>query len=270
MFSLTVCGLWPRDARFSFFCARSGGGSKAFSLVGLGGARFRAPLPVLIPRVKNGLPADACAPFGFARWAYLPSEPQAVLRCISGPARRSARDNPLNCQQRPLPRGAGAFVPPADIQRPFPLHGASHGGEVAERKARRFSAKQARRKSAALFLPAQSVISRSYFGFELRARADSPLSAVVSLRETRRGHRPALVVARLSAERSEPTKSGAMRGARRCRGRETLKATLGQFNNCLVLARRLAPPTGSPRCGSATLASLGAFPLAFRDGFRVS
>ena len=31
--------------------------------VGLGGARFRAPLdlPVLIPRVKNGLPADACA-----------------------------------------------------------------------------------------------------------------------------------------------------------------------------------------------------------------
>ena len=32
--SLTVCGLRPRDARFSFFCARSGGGLKAFSLSG--------------------------------------------------------------------------------------------------------------------------------------------------------------------------------------------------------------------------------------------
>ena len=56
----------------------------------------------------------------------------------AGPARRSAKDNPLNCQQRPLPRGAGAFVPPADLQRSFPLFGASHGGEAAERKARRF------------------------------------------------------------------------------------------------------------------------------------
>ena len=32
--SITVSGLRPRDARFSFFCARSGGGSKAFSLSG--------------------------------------------------------------------------------------------------------------------------------------------------------------------------------------------------------------------------------------------
>ena len=31
---ITVSGLRPRDARFSFFCARSGGGSKAFSLSG--------------------------------------------------------------------------------------------------------------------------------------------------------------------------------------------------------------------------------------------
>ena len=35
--------------------------------------------------------------------------------------------------------------------------------------------------------------------------------------------------------------------------------------NCLVLARRLAPPTGSPRCGSATLASLGAFRPRFKQ-----
>ena len=53
------------------------------------------------------------------------------------------------------------------------------GSAYAERKARRFSAKQARRKSAALFLPAQSAISRSYFRFEVRARADSPRFAAV-------------------------------------------------------------------------------------------
>ena len=42
LFSLTVCGLRPRDARFSFFCARSGGGLKAFSLSGREG-RDSAP-----------------------------------------------------------------------------------------------------------------------------------------------------------------------------------------------------------------------------------
>ena len=42
LFSLTVCGLRPRDARFSFFCARSGGVLKAFSLSGWEG-RDSAP-----------------------------------------------------------------------------------------------------------------------------------------------------------------------------------------------------------------------------------
>lgn len=56
----------------------------------------------------------------------------------------------------------------------LPTYGASHGGEAAERKARRFSAKQARRKSAALFLPAPSILNRPCICFELRARADSP------------------------------------------------------------------------------------------------
>lgn len=40
--SLTVSGLRPRDARFSFYCARSDGGSKVFSLSGWEG-RDSAP-----------------------------------------------------------------------------------------------------------------------------------------------------------------------------------------------------------------------------------
>ena len=46
---------------------------------------------------------------------------------------------------------------------------------------------------------AQSAISRSYFGFELRARADSPRFAAVCPCGARRGYRPALMVARCAA-----------------------------------------------------------------------
>lgn len=55
--SLTVCGRCPRDARLISFTRVLVVGQRLFS-VGLGGARFRAPLdlPVLLPRVKNGLP----------------------------------------------------------------------------------------------------------------------------------------------------------------------------------------------------------------------
>ena len=70
---ITVCG-YRRETRVLFLLRAFWWWVKSFFSVGLGGARFRAPLdlPVLIPRVKNGLPA--------------------------GSARRSARDKPFKCQ----------------------------------------------------------------------------------------------------------------------------------------------------------------------------
>ena len=53
-----------------------------------------------------------------------------------------------------------------------------------------FSANKFARNPAALFLPAQSAISRSYFRFELRARADSPRFAAVCPCGARRGVAP--------------------------------------------------------------------------------
>ena len=69
---ITVSGLRPRDARFSFFSARSGGGLKAFSLSG-----------------REGL-----CPVGIAR----PYSSREKTAFPAGPARRCARDNPLKCQ----------------------------------------------------------------------------------------------------------------------------------------------------------------------------
>ena len=71
-------------------------------------------------------------------------------------------------------RGAGAFVPSADLQRSFPLHGASHGGEAADEERGGFGANKFARNPTAFFLPAPSALNRPCFGFELRARADSP------------------------------------------------------------------------------------------------
>ena len=129
-----------------------------------------------------------------------------------------------------------------------------------------FGANKFARNPVALFLPAQSVIIRFQFRFELRARADSPLY---------RGSLPL---------RGEATcgRSGGVRGAAMPRLFDS------DYHDCvsrccLGLARRLPAPSGSARCAppvarpsgdrcavggySATLAyRLGAFPLAFRGG----
>ena len=55
------------------------------------------------------------------------------------------------------------------------------------------------------------------------------------------------------------------RCAARSRQSDLESAAKDNSPNCLGLARRLAPPTGSPRCGSATLASLGAFRPRFKQ-----
>ena len=110
-----------------------------------------------------------------------------------------------------------------------------------------FGANKFARNPAALFLPAQSVISRSYFGFELRARADSPLPRHF---------------ARLRG-RGDLRSLWWWRGARRCRGKDPESAAEDKSVNCLALARRLASPApyglatlrlGYPRLRSAHFA----------------
>ena len=65
--------------------------------VGLGGASFLAPLdlPLLFPRASKRSPADACAPFGFALRANLPSE---TLRVSAVHFRTRA----ATCERRPF------------------------------------------------------------------------------------------------------------------------------------------------------------------------
>ena len=66
-------------------------------------------------------------------------------------------------------------MPPADLQRPFPLSGRVTAAKPPKEKRGGFGANKFARNPVALFLPAQSVIIRFQFRFELRARADSPL-----------------------------------------------------------------------------------------------
>ena len=136
-------------------------------------------LPVLIPRVKKRpsprdprgvvretTPSNAnkrrCTPTsvpfgspsarGYARGGCVcaPCRPSAAVSVVRGESRR--RSSTL----------AADFV------------GALRAVHMPKEK-RGFGANKFARNPAALFLPAQSAISRSYFRFELRARADSPL-----------------------------------------------------------------------------------------------
>ena len=99
--------------------------------------------------------------------------PMTPCSCVPHRARRfKAATSSLLC--RHTGRVTAAKQHPSGRLRRCPT-----GSAYAERKARRFSAKQARRKSAALFLPAPSVLNRPCFCVELRARADSPRFAAV-------------------------------------------------------------------------------------------
>ena len=139
----------PARRALLFLCARSGGGSKAFSLVGLGGASFLAPLdlPVLIPRVKNGLPADVCAQASSDRLRrlaslgpYLRVRPmgESSLRTASGSAVHFGTRAAL-CERQPLQmpinavaaRG-GCVCAPCRPSAAISAFGASHGGEAAD------------------------------------------------------------------------------------------------------------------------------------------
>ena len=198
--------------------------------VGLGGASRRAPLdlPVLIPRVKNALPRGTRAALCERQSPQLPTKAVAA-------------------------RGGCVCVPPADLQRPFPLHGASHGGEAADEERGGFGANKFARNPTALFLPAPSALNRPCFGFEVRARADSPLMRQLFRSAKRGGRLPALVVARGAPRVAAPSGDRyAVGGYSMPRQRDLESAAENMSANCLGLARRLAPPTGSARCASAT------------------
>ena len=147
--------------------------------VGLGGARFRAPLdlPVLIPRVKNGLPRGTRAASCERQTLQMPINAVAPpLACPSGRLRRGDI------------RGAGAFVPLPTFSGRFRYTGrvtaakqhpsgrlrrCPTGSAYADEERGGFGAIKFARNPTALFLPAPSALHRPCFGFELRARADS-------------------------------------------------------------------------------------------------
>ena len=207
---ITVCGLRPRDARFISFTRVLVVGQRLFS-VGSGGARFRAPLdlPVIIPRVKKRpsrrrLRALRVRPMG-----------ESSLRTASGSAvhfgtraalcERQPLQMPINAVAPPLAcpsgrlrrgdmRGAGAFVPSADLQRPIPLSGrvtaakqhpsgrlrrCPAGSAYAERKARRLAQTSSDRFAARLRLGAYPYgLAAVLLGYpRLSARRISPRAA---------------------------------------------------------------------------------------------
>ena len=122
--------------------------------------------------------------------------------------------------------------------------GGDAGGEAAQNRARRFSTKQACRKTAALGFPPPAGVAPYPLNQPLRGEV---------------GRWPALVVLRGAAMPRLFDSD--------CRGWIFIAASSSRGGSL----RSGHTPTGSARCASATLAyRLGAFPLAFRDGFRVS
>ena len=119
--------------------------------VGLGGARFRAPLdlPVLIPRVKK---------------RSSPRDPRGVMRETIPSTANKGRCRAGRVRLCPLPTFSGRFR----------FSGRVTASCDADEKRGGFGANEFARKPDALFSPAPSVQNRPCFCFELRARADSP------------------------------------------------------------------------------------------------
>ena len=91
--SLTVCGLWPRDARFSFFSARSGGGSKAFSLSGWEGL----------------CPVGFARPYSSREKRSPPRDPRGVVRETTPSNANKRRCRAGRVRSCPLPTFSGRF-----------------------------------------------------------------------------------------------------------------------------------------------------------------
>ena len=91
--SLTVCGLWPRDARFSFFCARSGGVLKAFSLSGWEGL----------------CPVGFARPYSSREKRSPPRDPRGVPRETIPSTANKGRCRAGRVRLCPLPTFSGCF-----------------------------------------------------------------------------------------------------------------------------------------------------------------
>ena len=111
-------------------------------------------LPVLIPRVKK---------------RPSPRDPRGVVRETTPSNANKCRCRAGRVRLYPLPTFSGRFR----------CSGRVTAAKPPKEKRGGFGANKFARNPAALFLPAQSAISRPYFRFELRARADSPRFAAV-------------------------------------------------------------------------------------------
>ena len=214
---------------------------KSFFSVGLGGARFRAPLdlPVLIPRVKNGLPRGTRAAFRERQSPQLPTKAVAARGgCVCAPCRPSAVVSATRGESR---RRSSTLA-------------AAFGGALR--------AVHMPTKSAAVSVLTSSPETPPRFSCPR-----NPLSVGLTLAlSCGRGlTRP------VSRQFAPAGRGGALPRIDGGAGRGEAEAVSSivtwkdNSRNCLALARRLAPPTGSPRCGSATLASLGAFRPRFKQ-----
>ena len=122
-------------------------------------------LPVLIPRVKK---------------RPSPRDPRGVVRETTPSNANKRRCRAGRVRLCPLPTFSGRFRFRGESRRRSSTLAAAFGGALRAVHMPTKSAALLRSitiagEIAALFLPAQSAISQSYFRFELRARADSPL-----------------------------------------------------------------------------------------------
>ena len=179
MSSLTVCGLrglrlFPlrsnRARRALLFLLRASWWWVNAFLCRVGRGFAPLDLPVLIPRVKK---------------RPSPRDPRGVVRETTPSNANKRRCRAGRVRLRPLPTFSGRFRCSGRVtaaKPPKEKRGGFGANKFARNPAPRVAAPSGDRYAvggSALFLPAQSAISRPYFRFELRARADSPRFAAV-------------------------------------------------------------------------------------------
>ena len=195
-------------------------------------------LPVLIPRVKK---------------RPSPRDPRGVVR----------ETTPSNANKRRCRAGRVRLCPLPTFSGRFRCSGRVTAAKPPKEKRGGFGANKFARNPAALFLPAPSVLNRPCFGFELRARADSPRF---------RGSLPAFA-GEATCGRScggagrGDAEAGTLKVARRT-DQQTASSSRGGWRPLRARRTPGSPPFGlafgeGDTRASATLASLGAFRPAF-------
>ena len=192
-----LCNCLPRsrrDARLISFTRVLVVGQKLF-LCRVGRGFAPLGLPVLIPRVKK---------------RPSPRDPRGVVRETTPSNANKRRCRAGRVRLCPLPTFSGRFrcsgrVTAAEQHPSGRLRRCPAGRAYADEERGGFGANKFARNPTAFFLPAPSALNRPCFGFELRARADSPRFAAVCPPSRARRPAVALVVARCAPRVAAPS-----------------------------------------------------------------